>query len=974
MTGSGRRHVLSAAAAIAAAALAVLAVASHAGAALVVDPSVTAGTPLPPNVQFPPAGVTVDQVAPGYAVWTAGQLDEFSPPVPTIHRLVDGGTVRPLPTGTPGAPVTAYLSGTSLVVLAPGNGVPPTSVQLRDVLTDAVTATFTVAGTDRVVATTQAGVVTVRTVSSVASVHLLRPDGTDVTVSGPVPPDIGGAVPAFDEKTVVYRVGQELWALDLATATTVRLTAAAPLTGPVRIAQTRVFWVDDNGFGPTATVSWAARGGGTTGSVTTAQDGLVRSWQTAGDALLAGRLDPQTSLTTYRFVDLTTGATNLGLTTSALDARSNGGVLVAAVADSAPGHIIVSSGGASPPLTTLPVVGRAVGMLKRSGARSVGAFASPFATQEAAMLRSGAATWTTGIEGTAVPGRPADAAGDVVLSWDDNPDDVRTRIWHITWPGGHRDVVADTVNLGARGRLVAVGSDPVSVQDARSGTVRRTFPATAGALALDGPLVWLLRPASATLVVTDTTGAQPDRTVPAPCAADTPGAAKVVAGVRWGVVQCPTLATWIVDLAGTAPAFRLADGEGSNAVVGNGFVVTTRELAEAGTFRGYRVVAVRSTDPAHIEKLYGPMGSGGGFGADDDPLGRTVVYSDTAQQPRTVSLPPNIGGPPHPDGTAPVLVSVGGTPRTAPTTTVSFSWSFKDAAGTAPASALRDVDVRYRQKAAGATAFGALVLPPALQASTASSTTLVAARGTDTCWQVRARDGAGNISPWSAERCTKVDGTAPTVSSAGAGARVAASVAATTVRFSWTATDDVAVSSYDAGVRTAASGSGLGPWTAPATWQGITATSRTWSVAPGEDACFRVRARDAAGNVSPYSATKCVTVPLDDRALAASAGTTRLADTRALGGTATRLDRSGASVSLTGQTGRQIAVVVLKGPGQGSVEVLADGVRLGSVPLAATSWKRVTVSMPATTFTGAVTVRSTSSAPARVDGLAVLRG
>jgi hypothetical protein len=145
-------------------------------------------------------------------------------------------------------------------------------------------------------------------------------------------------------------------------------------------------------------------------------------------------------------------------------------------------------------------------------------------------------------------------------------------------------------------------------------------------------------------------------------------------------------------------------------------------------------------------------------------------------------------------------------------------------------------------------------------------------------------------------------------------------------------------------------------------------------VPPGGQACLRVRARDSASNVSPWSATKCVTVPLDDRSLTARGKVRRLSSALALSGTQSRLDTVGSSVSRAGQTGARVAVVVLRGPGQGAVDVLAGTTRLGRVSLSASSWGRQVVWLPPKTLHGAtITIRSLRSRPARVDALAVLR-
>ena len=144
-------------------------------------------------------------------------------------------------------------------------------------------------------------------------------------------------------------------------------------------------------------------------------------------------------------------------------------------------------------------------------------------------------------------------------------------------------------------------------------------------------------------------------------------------------------------------------------------------------------------------------------------------------------------------------------------------------------------------------------------------------------------------------------------------------------------------------------------------------------VAAGGQACFSVRARDRAGNVSTPSAWACAAVPLDDRSMSASSGTARHLQLGALGGTSTGLTRSGAYVALAGQQGRQLALIALQGPGQGSVDVWAAGVKVGHVNLAYGTWRRVVVLLPVRPFRGTVMVNSVATTESRIDAVAVLR-
>ena len=85
------------------------------------------------------------------------------------------------------------------------------------------------------------------------------------------------------------------------------------------------------------------------------------------------------------------------------------------------------------------------------------------------------------------------------------------------------------------------------------------------------------------------------------------------------------------------------------------------------------------------------------------------------------------------------------------TTSIPVSWSATDSGG----SGVSRYDLRYR-RASTSSGLGSYTYPTALQGTTARSTTLAATAGYQYCISVRARDVAGNVGSWSAERCTVV--------------------------------------------------------------------------------------------------------------------------------------------------------------------------------------------------------------------------
>ncbi|HEX6877696.1 MAG TPA: hypothetical protein VF165_18705, partial [Nocardioidaceae bacterium] len=526
-----------------------------------------------------------------------------------------------------------------------------------------------------------------------------------------------------------------------------------------------------------------------------------------------------------------------------------------------------------------------------------------------------------------------------------------------------------SVTLGHGGNLAFVDrGTSVDVEDTRTGTVRRSLSYDEVRWAAEGNVLWTWPATSATVTGTDVTGSTPPVQATAPCPAIRGAGIFQVAG-RWALMDCGTDGTqWAVDLRGQVTPWPAPAADAP--VLGNGFLAQVTRSAD----RSRTDLLVTDLAPSHAQRTYGPIHGQYSLPmpsiATDDAGGPRAAYLDGRRQVRLVDLD-WLAPLDQFDSAAPHLTATGGSPRVAATSPITFTYAYTDASsGSAPASGIGSYDVRYRQRPAGATSYGALTYPAGWQGTTATTQTLAAARGTDTCLSVRARDVAGNLSGWSAERCSTVDGTAPAVKSAYAGPTVVSSVATSTVRFTVTATDNVAVASYDIAYRLATSGTALSGWTFR---YGLPSGSATVRVAPGGQVCFAGRARDAAGNVSGWSAARCSAVPFDDRSLTAYGWVSRTGSSSALGGTVSTLRSYGAKVYRTRQQGTRVALVVLRGPGQGTVDVYAAGVRVGRVSLAAPSTHRDVVVLPYHAFRGTVTVRSVSRAPSRIDALAVLR-
>ncbi|ONI78408.1 hypothetical protein BWI15_00575 [Kribbella sp. ALI-6-A] len=219
-----------------------------------------------------------------------------------------------------------------------------------------------------------------------------------------------------------------------------------------------------------------------------------------------------------------------------------------------------------------------------------------------------------------------------------------------------------------------------------------------------------------------------------------------------------------------------------------------------------------------------------------------------------------------------------------------------------------------------------------------------------------------------------------TVDAAGPASQlVAPTVEATTsgtAAVKYSATDSAGVASYDVRYRKASYLSGFGAYVQP--WTGTTATSVSLPLDAGYEYCVSVRAKDKLGNLGAWSAEKCFSRPLDDRAMGApTAGWSRTSWSEFYLGTATQTTAYGASLTRTVQ-GKRFFLVATKCPTCGLVAVYAGGKYIGAVNLAsATTQRQAIVALPvqSAVFSGTLTftVRSATGKFVQIDGLAVRR-
>ena len=195
---------------------------------------------------------------------------------------------------------------------------------------------------------------------------------------------------------------------------------------------------------------------------------------------------------------------------------------------------------------------------------------------------------------------------------------------------------------------------------------------------------------------------------------------------------------------------------------------------------------------------------------------------------------------------------------------------------------------------------------------------------------------------------------------------------------SWTGSDqgtgvDHYVAAYDV-IHTDGTSTG---WIKPRAWADLTVTSvQTPDLAQGESVCLSVRAVDGVGRHSPWSSPACTSRPLDDRALAASAGWTRGTGSAYWLNTVTSTTASGQTLTRSNVHLNRVGVVATVCSSCGTVSVKVGTTTIGSINLNATSLANKTVKLLPTFAdqTGSVTITSTSSGKQiAIDGLVALQ-
>lgn len=154
-------------------------------------------------------------------------------------------------------------------------------------------------------------------------------------------------------------------------------------------------------------------------------------------------------------------------------------------------------------------------------------------------------------------------------------------------------------------------------------------------------------------------------------------------------------------------------------------------------------------------------------------------------------------------------------------------------------------------------------------------------------------------------------------------------------------------------------------------------TAATFAGYPGQTYCFRARARQADGAVSPYSSERCTSAPVNDRQMSRSTGWGRGSGSAYYAGTFVRATRAGATLKRSAVDTKQIWLVATKCRGCGVVDIYVGRTRVKRVSLDASSTLRrqmIYVKTLTRPTYGTVTLRVASSRkPVIIEGLGLVR-
>jgi hypothetical protein len=198
----------------------------------------------------------------------------------------------------------------------------------------------------------------------------------------------------------------------------------------------------------------------------------------------------------------------------------------------------------------------------------------------------------------------------------------------------------------------------------------------------------------------------------------------------------------------------------------------------------------------------------------------------------------------------------------------------------------------------------------------------------------------------------------------------------TAIGVAWQGTDAQGIARYDVQRQDVAPAGAPGAWFDWLT--GTTATTGTYAGAYGHTYCFRIRATDRAGDVSPYASPRCSTIPLRASQLSTSGNWRRTSSSVFFAGSATSTTTTGATASHGALVARRVYLLATRCARCGSVDVRWNGARVASVGLRAPTTRYRQLILVATfpaaqTGSPTVTVTNPSGAAVVLEGLAVTR-
>jgi PKD repeat protein len=300
---------------------------------------------------------------------------------------------------------------------------------------------------------------------------------------------------------------------------------------------------------------------------------------------------------------------------------------------------------------------------------------------------------------------------------------------------------------------------------------------------------------------------------------------------------------------------------------------------------------------------------------------------------------------------------------TVPAPVASFTWS--PTTGTAPLA------VRFTDTSTGAPTSWAWTFGDGGTSTQKSPTYTFAKAGTYTV-TLKATNQGGTSTRTNTVTVSAAPAPAPTVVLD----KPAAAVTLTKyVDVAWHATTaPTAVKGYDVEVRSIGYGKG-------SQWATTVLTNQTGVAAqlPGQAGytyCMRVRGTNTAGVVGAWSAPRCTSLPLDDRAMSRKGKWRKAGGTAYYMGTASITRQRGASLTKT-VTGKQVFLLIAKRSGGGKVKVY-EGSKLVKKVSLSTKRAETGLLIPIASHTEDTTSRyrvvvKTSGKPVIIDGLAATR-